>query len=92
MRGDYIPKTTFRTRYGYYELLVMSFGLVNAPTAFMYIMNNVFQNFLDLFFIVFIDNILVYSKNKNDHMNHLRVVLQVLKKNQLFSKYSECEF
>ena len=69
----------FRTRYGHYEFLVMSFGLTNAPTAFMDLMNRVFRNYLDSFVIVFIDEILVYSKNEYDHMGHLRVVLQTLK-------------
>ena len=87
-----IQKIAFRTIYGHYEFLVMSFGLTNAPTAFMDLMKRVFQNYLDSFVIVFIDDILVYSKNVGDHMNHLRLVLQVLKEHQLFAKYSKCEF
>ena len=75
VRGDDIPKTAFRTRYGHYEFLVMSFSLTNAPVAFMDLMNRVFQHYLDSFVIVFIDGILVYSKNESDHMGHLRVVL-----------------
>ena len=78
-RGKDIPKMAFRTRYGHYEFLVMSFGLTNAPTTFMDLMNRVFQNYLDSFVIIFIDNILVYSKNEEEHMGHLRVVLQTLK-------------
>ena len=70
----------------------MSFGLTNAPTKFMDLMNRVFQSYLDSFFIVFIDDMLVYSKNEGDHMDHLRVVLQVLKEYKLFAKYSKCEF
>ena len=70
----------------------MSFGLTNAPVAFMDLMNRVFQNYLDLCVIVFINNILVYSKNEEDHMGHLRVVLQTLKEHQLYTKYSKCEF
>ena len=92
MRGEDIPKMAFRTRYGHYVFLVMSFGLTNALAAFMDLMNSVFQNYLDSFIIVFIDDILVYSKNDSDHRGHLRVVLQTLKQHQLFAKYSKCEF
>ena len=74
------------------EFLVMSFGLTNAHTSFMDLMNRVFQSYLDSFVIIFIDDILVYSKNEGDHMDHLTVVLQVLKENQLFAKYRTCEF
>src|SRR5688572_29225509 len=77
------PKTAFSTRYGLYEYLVMSFGLTNAPTYFMYLMNSVFMPKLDKFVVVFIDDILVYSKSKEEHTNHLRVVLQWLRDHQL---------
>ena len=82
----------FRTIYDHYDFLIVSFGITNAPTTFMDLMNRVFQSYLDSFVIVFIDGILVYSRNKDDHMNHLRVVLDVLKEHQLFAKYSKCEF
>ena len=87
-----IPKTAFRTRYGHFEFLVMSFGLTNAPAVFMALMNKVFQPFLDKFIIVFIDDILVYSKNKSEHEEHLRTTLQILRENQLYAKLSKCEF
>ena len=87
VRGEDIPKTTFRTRYGHYEFVVMSYSLTNALVAFIDLMNRVFQSYLDLFVIVFIDDILVYSNNEGEQMNHLRVVLQVLKENQLIAKY-----
>nr|AAT39297.2 Gag-pol protein, putative [Solanum demissum] len=87
-----IPKTAFRTRYGHYEFLVMSFGLTNAPAAFMDLMNRVFKPYLDTFVIVFIDDILVYSRNEEDHASHLRTVLQTLKDNKLYAKFSKCEF
>lgn len=86
------PKTSFQTRYGHYEFLVMSFELINAPAAFMDLMNRVFHQFLDLFVIVFIDDILVYSKSKEDHANHLRIILQTLKDHKLYAKFSKCEF
>jgi hypothetical protein len=71
-----IPKTAFSTRYGLYEYLVMSFGLTNAPTHFMYLMNSVFMDELDKFVVVFIDDILVFSKSRKEHEEHLRIVLQ----------------
>ena len=92
IRSSDVPKTAFRTRYGHYEFLVMSFGLTNAPAAFMDLMNRVFKPFLDRFMIVFIDDILVYSRNKADHAMHLRLVLQTLREHQLYAKFSNCEF
>ena len=87
-----VPKTAFRTRYGHYEFLVMPFGLTNAPAAFMDLMNRVFRPYLDQFVVVFIDDILVYSKDAQEHEHHLRIVLQTLRENKLFAKLSKCEF
>jgi hypothetical protein len=89
--GD-IPKTAFSTRYGLYEYLVMSFGLTSATAHFMYLINFVFMAELDKFVVVFIDDILVYSKNKKEHEGHLHIVLQRLRDHQLYAKYSNCEF
>jgi hypothetical protein len=87
-----IPKTTFTTRYGLYECLVMSFGLTNAPAYYMNLMNKVLKEYLDQFVVVFIDEILVYSKNEEAHEDHLRLVLQKLHDNQLYAKFSKCDF
>ncbi|KAA0036105.1 hypothetical protein E5676_scaffold86G00330 [Cucumis melo var. makuwa] len=87
-----IPKTAFRLRYGHYEFIVMSFGLTNALAVFMDLMNMVFKNFLNTFMIVFIDDILVYSKTKTEHEEHLRMVLETLRANKLYVKFSKCEF
>ncbi|WOG89301.1 hypothetical protein DCAR_0208538 [Daucus carota subsp. sativus] len=87
-----VQNTAFRTRYGHFEFLVMPFGLTNAPAVFMALMNKVFQPFLDKFVIVFIDDILVYSKSKSEHEEHLRTALQILRENQLYAKLSKCEF
>nr|GFB31767.1 RNA-directed DNA polymerase homolog [Tanacetum cinerariifolium] len=87
-----ISKTAFRTRYGHYEFLVMPFGLTNAPAVFMDLMNRIFHEFLDKFVIVFIDDILVFSKSKEEHEDHLRTVLQTLRQEKLYVKFSKCEF
>jgi len=87
-----IPKTAFSTRYGLYEYLVMSFGLTNAPAYFMYLMNSVFMPELDKFVVVFIDDILIYSKNEEEHAHHLHIVLQRLREHQLYAKFSKCDF
>jgi hypothetical protein len=92
IRPSNIPKTTFITKYGLYEFTVMSFGLTNAPAYFMYLMNNVFMDYLDKFVVVFIDDILVYSQNEQEHEEHLRKVLQRLRDCQLYAKLSKCEF
>jgi hypothetical protein len=92
IRVSDIPKTAFRTRYGLYEYTVMSFGLTNAPAYFMYIMNKVFMEYLDSFVVVFIDDILVFSKMMEEHEEHPRLVLEKLRSNQLYAKFSKCEF
>jgi hypothetical protein len=92
IRTSNIPKTAFSTRYGLYEFTVMSFGLTNAPAYFMNLMNKVFMEYLDRFVVVFIDDILIYSKNDSDHEEHMRMVLQKLRDNQLYAKVTKCEF
>jgi hypothetical protein len=92
IRPSDLPKTTFITKYGLYEFTVMSFGLTNAPTYFMYLMNSGFMDYLDKFVVVFIDDILVYSQNEQEHEEHLRKVLQRLRDCQLYAKLSKCEF
>jgi hypothetical protein len=87
-----IPKTAFITRYGLYKYMVMSFGLTNSPTYFMYLMNKEFMEYMDKFIVVFIDDILVYSKNEEEHTEHLHLVLQKLQEHQLYAKLSKCEF
>jgi hypothetical protein len=92
IRAFDIPKTTFTTRYGLYEYTVMSFGLTNAPAYSMYMMNKVFMEYLDKFVVVFIDDILVFSKMEKEHAEHLRLVLQKLREHKLYAKRSKCEF
>ncbi|KAG8473267.1 hypothetical protein CXB51_035186 [Gossypium anomalum] len=86
-----VPKIAFRMRYGHYEFLVMPFGLTNAPTIFMNLMNHIFQLYLDKFVVVFIDDILIYSRNETEHAEHLRMVLQTLKDKQLYAKFSKSD-
>ncbi|GJR96735.1 putative reverse transcriptase domain-containing protein [Tanacetum coccineum] len=92
VRDEDILKTTFRTRYGHYEFQVMPFGLTNAPAVFMDLMNRVCRPYLDKFVIVFIDDILIYSKTKEEHDAHLRLILELLKKEELYAKFSKCDF
>ena len=92
VRDEDIPKTAFRTRYGHYEFLVMSFGLTNAPAAFMDLMNRVFKPYLDKFVVVFIDDILIYSKTEEEHAEHLKIVLEALQREEMYAKFSKCEF
>ncbi|GJR22006.1 putative reverse transcriptase domain-containing protein [Tanacetum coccineum] len=92
VRNEDIPKTAFRTRYGHYEFQVMPFGLTNAPAVFMDLMNRVCKPYLDKFVIVFIDDILIYSKTKEEHDAHLRLILGLLKEKKLYAKFSKCDF
>ena len=92
IRREDIPKTTFRTRYGHYEFLVLPFGLTNTPAAFMDLMNRVFKPYMDKFVVVFIDDILIYSKSHVEHGEHLNIILQTLRTHQLYAKLSKCEF
>jgi len=87
-----VRKTGLKTRYGHFEFVVMPFGLTNAPAAFMRLMNIVFQEFLDEFVIIFIDDILVYSKSPEEHEVHLRTVMEKLREQKLFTKLSKCSF
>jgi hypothetical protein len=92
IRPEDISKTAFTTRYGLFEYLVLSFGLTNAPAHFTYLMNSVFMPELDKFVVVFIDDILIYSKNEEEHAKHLRIVLTRLREHQLYAKFSKCAF
>jgi hypothetical protein len=89
--GD-IPKTTFQTHFGHYKFIVVPFGLTNAPTIFMSLMNGVFQKYLDHFVQVFLDDILIYSKNGREHEHHLQVVLSFFRDNKLYGKLSKFSF
>jgi hypothetical protein len=92
VREEDIPKTAFRTRYCHYEFQVMPFGLTNAPAVFMDLMNRVCKPYLDKFVIVFIDDIFIYSRNEEEHVVHLRIILELLKKEDLYAKFSKCDF
>ncbi|GJV73517.1 putative reverse transcriptase domain-containing protein [Tanacetum coccineum] len=92
VREEDIPKTAFRMRYGHFEFTVMPFGLTNAPAIFIDLMNRVCKPYLDKFAIVFIDDILIYSKSKKEHEVHLKLILELLEKEKLFRKFSKCEF
>jgi hypothetical protein len=92
IKDEDISKTAFRTRYGHYKFIVVPFGLSNAPVVFMCLMNGLFREYLDKFVIVFLDDILVYSKSEEGHEHHLGMVLQVLRENQLYAKLRKCSF
>ena len=87
-----IRKTAFRMRYGHYEFVVMPFGLTNAPAVFMELMNQIFIQYINRFVVVFIDDILIYSRSREEHEEHLRLVLTVLRDHKLYAKFSKCEF
>jgi hypothetical protein len=89
IKDEDIHKKTFRTRYGHYEFVVAPFGLTNAPSTFMCLMNNVLNKFMEKFVLVFIDDILIYSKNKEEYEEHIRIVLQVLREHQIYAKFSK---
>eukprot|EP00253_Pinus_taeda_P012702 PITA_12702 len=92
IKDEDIAKTAFRTRYGHYEFVVLPFGLTNAPATFMCMMNSVFHQFLDKFVLIFIDDILIYSRSQEEHEKHLRMVLQTLREHQLYATFSKCDF
>ena len=92
IKPEDVPKTAFRTQYGHYEFLVLPFGLTNAPAYFMDLMNRVFRTFLDKFVVLFIDDILIYSKSKEDHREHLGIILKKLTEHKLYAKLKKCEF
>jgi hypothetical protein len=92
IKKEDVPKTAFVSRYRHHEYLVVPFGLTNAPVIFMNLMNKIFMPYLDKFVIVFIDDMLIYSKEKEEHAKHLRIALQILREHQLYAKFSKCEF
>ncbi|GKB77335.1 putative reverse transcriptase domain-containing protein, partial [Tanacetum coccineum] len=92
VRDEDIPKMAFRTRYGHYEFQVIPFGLTNAPAVFMDLMNRVCKPYLDKFVIVFIDDILIYSKSKEEHVEQLKLILELLKQEELHDKFLKCDF
>ena len=92
IKEEDVSKSAFRTRYGHYEFLVMPFDLTNAPAAFMDLMNRVFKEYLDQFVIVFVDDILVYSRSEDEHELYLQMVLDILREKRLYAKLKKCEF
>jgi len=92
VKPEDVSKSAFRTRYGHFEFLVIPFGLTNAPAIFMDLMNRVFQPYLVEFVVIFIDDILIYSKNREDHENYLKIVLQIMREKQLYAKLKKYEF
>ena len=91
IKEEYVNKTNFRTRYGNYEFIIISFGLTNAPATFMCLMNIIFNKYLDQFGLIFHDNILICSRTEEEHQQHLKIVLQMLMDHQLYAKFKKCE-
>ena len=87
-----VPNTAFNSRYEYFEFAIIAFGLTNAPSVFIDLMHRIFKSYLDQFVVVFIDDILVYSKSQEDHERHLRIVLQTMREHQFFAEFNKCEF
>ena len=92
IKDEYVHKTTFRARYGYYELVVVPFGFTNAPATFICLKNNIFSRYLEKYVLVFLDGILTYSKDEEKHVEQLRLILKLLKKHQLYAKLGKCDF
>ena len=92
IKDEDIHKIAFRIRYGHYEFIWVPFGLTNAPATFMCLVNSVFSRYLEKFVLVFLDDIIVYSKNEEEHAEHLRLTLQLLREHQLYAKLSKCDF
>jgi hypothetical protein len=92
IKKENISKTIFRTRYGNYEFVVVPFGLTNAPTIFMCLINGIFINYLDNFVIVLLDNILIYSKSEEEHNHHFTLVMKFIREHQLYAKLRKCSF
>jgi len=92
VKSDDVQKTAFRSKYGHYKYVVMPFGVTNAPALFMDYMNRIFRPFLDKFVVVFIDDILIYSQTLEEHAEHLKIVLSILREKQLYAKRSKYEF
>ena len=92
IKGLDTHKITFKTRYGHYEFVVLPFGLTNGPTKFMNLLNSIYQEYLDKFVLIFLNDILIYSKNEEEHNYHLRLALEVFKRNKLYGKLSKCDF
>ena len=92
IKEEDIHKTNFRTRYGHYDFVVVPFGLMNAPATFMCLMSKIFSKYLDKFFLVFLDEILIYSRNEEEHEEHLMIALKFLREHKLYAKLRKCDF
>ena len=92
IKEEDVSKTAFKTWYGHYEFVVIPSGLTNAPATFMCLMNNIFNKYLDLFMLIYLDDILIYSKTEEEIQQHLEIVMQTLREHQLYAKFEKCEF